>query len=139
MFLLDTNVISELRKADKADFHVVDWARKIRPSEMFVSVISIMELRMGILRLARKDTRQAEILSRWLDTLVIPTFTGRILSIDLAVANQCAVLHVPDPRSDRDALIAATAMVYGFTVVTRNIKDFRETGVSLINPWNNFG
>jgi len=138
MFLLDTNVISELRKADKADFHVVDWARKIPPSEMFVSVISIMELRMGILRLARKDTRQADVLSRWLDTLVLPTFSGRILSIDLTVANQCAVLHVPDPRSDRDALIAATAIVYGFTVVTRNIKDFRETGVSLINPWDNF-
>lgn len=136
MFLLDTNVISELRKADKANPHVVDWAKKITPSKMFVSVISIMELRMGILSLARKDTRQADVLSRWLDTLVLPTFSGRILSVDLAVANQCATLHVPDPRSDRDALIAATAIVHGFTVVTRNIKDFRETGVSLINPWN---
>lgn len=136
MFLLDTNVISELRKADKANPHVVDWAKKITPSKMFVSVISIMELRMGILSLARKDTRQADVLSRWLDTLVLPTFSGRILSVDLAVANQCAALHVPDPRSDRDALIAATAIVHGFTVVTRNIKDFRETGVSLINPWN---
>ena len=136
MFLLDTNVISELRKADKANPHVVDWAKKITPSKMFVSVISIMELRMGILSLARKDTRQADVLSRWLDTLVLPTFSGRILSVDLAVANQCATLHVPDPRSDRDALIAATAIVHGFTVVTRNIKDFRETGVSLINPCN---
>ena len=136
MFLLDTNVISELRKADKANPHVVDWAKKITPSKMFVSVISIMELRMGILSLARKDTRQADVLSRWLDTLVLPTFSGRILSVDLAVANQCAALHVPDPRSDRDALIAATAIVHGFTVVTRNTKDFRETGVSLINPWN---
>lgn len=136
MFLLDTNVISELRKADKANPHVVDWAKKITPSKMFVSVISIMELRMGILSLARKDTRQADVLSRWLDTLVLPTFSGRILSVDLAVANQCATLHVPDPRSDRDALIAATAIVHGFTVVTRNTKDFRETGVSLINPWN---
>ena len=136
MFLLDTNVISELRKADKANPHVVDWAKKITPSKMFVSVISIMELRMGILSLARKDTRQADVLSRWLDTLVLPTFSGRILSVDLAVANQCAALHVPDARSDRDALIAATAIVHGFTVVTRNIKDFRETGVSLINPWN---
>ena len=136
MFLLDTNVISELRKADKANPHVVDWAKKITPSKMFVSVISIMELRMGILSLARKDTRQADVLSRWLDTLVLPTFSGRILSVDLAVANQCATLHVPDPRSDRDALIAATPIVHGFTLVSRNTKDFRETGVSLINPCN---
>ena len=135
MYLLDTNVVSELRKSSRADTNVVAWARGISSTEMFISVIAIMELRMGILSLARKDTQQADILASWLDNSVIPAFAGRILPIDLPVANQCAILHVPDPRSDRDALIAATALTHGMTVATRNIKDFRATGVSLVNPW----
>ena len=135
MYLLDTNVVSELRKGHRADPNVVAWADDISSNEMFISVISIMELRMGILSLARKDTQQADMLANWLDNSVIPAFAGRILPIDLSVANQCAILHVPDPRSDRDALIAATAITHGMTVATRNIKDFRATGVSLVNPW----
>jgi len=137
MYLLDTNVVSELRKGRRADPNVIAWAGGISSNEMFISVISIMELRMGILSLARRDTHQADILAHWLDNSVIPAFAGRILSIDLGVANQCAILHVPDPRSDRDALIAATALTHGMTVATRNIKDFRATGVPLINPWGN--
>ena len=135
MYLLDTNVVSELRKGHRADANVVSWASGISSNEMFISVISIMELRMGILSLARRDTQQADILANWLDNSVIPAFAGRILPVDLAVANQCAILHVPDPRSDRDALIAATALTHGMTIATRNIKDFRATGVSLVNPW----
>ena len=135
MYLLDTNVVSELRKGSRADTNVVAWAGGISANEMFISVISIMELRMGILSLARRDTQPADILANWLDNSVIPAFAGRILPIDLPVANQCAILHVPDPRSDRDALIAATALTHGMTVATRNIKDFRATGVSLVNPW----
>ncbi|MBQ9104957.1 MAG: type II toxin-antitoxin system VapC family toxin [Mailhella sp.] len=137
MYLLDTNVVSELRKGRRADPNVIAWAGGVSSNEMFISVISIMELRMGILSLARRDTHQADILAHWLDNSVIPAFAGRILSIDLSVANQCAILHVPDPRSDRDALIAATALTHGMTVATRNIKDFRATGVPLINPWGN--
>ena len=95
-----------------------------------------MELRIGILNLARKDTNQANILSRWLDNSVIPAFSERILPIDLQIANQCAIFHVPDPRSERDALIAATAFIYRMTVVTRNIKDFKSTSVRILNPWN---
>lgn len=135
MYLLDTNVVSELRKGRRADPNVAAWAGDISSNEMFISVISIMELRMGILSLARKDTQQADMLASWLDNSVVPAFAGRILPIDLSVANQCAILHVPDPRSDRDALIAATAITHGMTVATRNIKDFRATGVSLVNPW----
>ena len=136
MYLLDTNVISELRKGSRADSNVVAWSGGVNSNEMFISVISIMELRMGILSLARKDNRQADVLAHWLDNSVIPAFAGRILPIDLPVANQCAILHVPDPRSDRDALIAATALTHGMTVATRNIKDFRATGVPLVNPWD---
>ncbi|MGN1038601.1 MAG: type II toxin-antitoxin system VapC family toxin, partial [Mailhella sp.] len=137
MYLLDTNVVSELRKGSRADSNVLAWAEGISSHEMFLSVISIMELRMGILSLARRDTRQADILSHWLDNSVIPAFAGRILPVDLPVANQCAILHVPDPRSDRDALITATALTHGMTVATRNLKDFRATGVPLVNPWKN--
>lgn len=135
MYLLDTNVVSELRKGSRADSNVLAWAECISSHEMFLSVISIMELRMGILSLARRDTRQADILSHWLDNRVIPAFAGRILPVDLPVANQCAILHVPDPRSDRDALLAATALTHGMTVATRNVKDFRATGVPFVDPW----
>lgn len=135
MFLLDTNVISELRKAHKADTHVSSWGTGQRPADLFISVITIMELRMGILSLARRDAPQAAVLESWLSRQVMPSFSGRVLAIDLAVANQCAALHVPDPRSDRDALIAATALVHGLTVVTRNTRDFEATGVLLLNPW----
>ena len=135
MYLLDTNVISELRKGPRAYEAVVRWASGISQCDMFISVISIMELRMGILRLERKDTKQAAILERWLTQQVFPTFKRNILVIDTAIANQCAALHVPDPRSDRDALIAATALVHGMTVITRNIADFKDTGVPLLNPW----
>jgi len=136
MYLLDTNVISELRKGSRANSNVVSWADSINSKAMFISVITVMELRMGILNLARKDTHQSDILGSWLDNSVIPAFTERILPVDLQIANQCASLHIPDPRSDRDALIAATALTYGMTVATRNIKDFHATGVRFVNPWD---
>jgi predicted nucleic acid-binding protein len=135
MYLLDTNVVSELRKAAKADQRVIAWAGRTDVQFMYISVVSILEIRMGILSLRRKDTAQADILGEWLSRQVIPGFSGRILSIDLPVALRCAELHVPDPRSDRDALIAATALAHGLTVVTRNTKDFQPTGVMTFNPW----
>lgn len=135
MYLLDTNVVSELRKAAKADQHVVAWTEQTDVQFMYISVISILEIRLGILSLQRKDKAQADVLSTWLSRQVIPGFAERILPIDLAVALRCAELHVPDPRSDRDALIAATALAHGLTVVTRNIKDFEPTGVTTLNPW----
>lgn len=137
MYLLDTNVVSELRKAKtgKADKNVVAWAQSVLPSSLFLSAISVLELETGILLIERRDVAQGKMLRQWLETQVLPAFAERILPVDTAVARQCATLHVPDPRSDRDALIAATALVHHMTVVTRNVDDFNPTGVALLNPW----
>ena len=137
MYLLDTNVISELRKAKsgKADRHVVSWANSVSAARLYVSVISILELETGVLLVERRDPTQGAVLRSWLNAHVLPAFAERIVPVDLAVAQRCARLHVPDPRSDRDAIIAATALVHGMTVVTRNTDDFVPTGVELLNPW----
>lgn len=138
MFVLDTSVVSELRKvkSGKADARVIKWARSIRASEMFVSAITIMELEMGVLQMERRDVVQGAALRAWLDQHVLPGFKGRILTVDAAVAIRCAQLHVPGPSAERDALIAAAALVHRMTVVTRNVSDFAPTGVPVLNPWN---
>lgn len=138
MFLLDTNVISELRKAKagNADVNVTAWASSVPYGSLFISVVSVLELEMGVLAVERRDPTQGAILREWLDKHVMPTFHDRILPVDVAVAQRCARLHVPDPRAERDALIAATAMMHGMTVVTRNLSDFQPTGVPLMNPWS---
>lgn len=137
MYLLDTNVVSELRKAKsgKADVQVVAWANRVPVHQLFLSAISILELETGILLVQRRDATQGAVLRTWLQDHVLPAFEARILPVDVTVAQRSAKLHVPDPRSDRDALIAATALVHGMTVVTRNTADFKATGVALINPW----
>jgi predicted nucleic acid-binding protein len=135
MFLLDTNVISELRRPDKADQNVVTWASALPVASFFVSAISILEIELGALLIARKDTAQGAMLRAWIDHHVLARFEGRILALDTAVAQRCARLHIPDPRAERDALIAATALVHGLTVATRNVGEFEPTGVALINPW----
>jgi predicted nucleic acid-binding protein len=135
MFLLDTHVISELRRPDKADHNVVAWASRIPVNGFFLSAISILEIELGALLVARKDAAQGEVLRAWIDDRILPRFEGRILAVDTAVAQHCARLHVPDPRAERDSLIAATALVHGLTIVTRNVADFQPTGVALLNPW----
>ena len=135
MFLLDTNVISELRRPEKADRNVVAWASTIPAASFFLSAISILEIELGALLSARKDAAQGAVLRAWIDDQILPRFEGRILAIDTTVAQRCAQLHVPDRRAERDALIAATAMVHGLTVVTRNVADFEPTSVALLNPW----
>lgn len=135
MFLLDTNVISELRRSEKADGNVVTWAGTVSAASFFLSAISILEIELGTLQIARRDTAQGAILRSWIDKQILPRFEGRILPIDTAVAQRCARLHVPDPRAERDALIAATALVHGLTVVTRNMADFEPLGVLLLDPW----
>ena len=137
MYLLDTNVISELRKAKagKADAGVMAWAERVPTLSLFLSVITLLELETGVLLIERRDSSQGVILRRWLEMQVMPAFSGRILAVDTPVARRCARLHVPDPRSDRDALIAATALVHDLTVVTRNVADFESTGVRILNPW----
>ena len=109
--------------------------RTLISASLYISVISVLELEIGILLVDRRDKEQGAILRAWMDRYVLPTFSDRILSIDAAVAQRCAMLHVPNPRSDRDALIAATALVHGLTVATRNVADFERTGVGVLNPW----
>ncbi|MCA6220915.1 type II toxin-antitoxin system VapC family toxin [Photorhabdus antumapuensis] len=137
MYILDTNVVSELRKvrAGKANAGVAAWAESVDATELFLSVITIMELETGILQIERRDITQGALLRSWFNHHVVPEFTGRILPVDTAVAQRCARLNVPDPCSERDALIAATALVHGMTVVTRNVIDFELTGVPILNPW----
>ena len=138
MFLLDTHVLSELRKAraNKADPHVTAWARTVSADSLFLSVIVVQELEIGTLLVERRDPAQGAILRAWLDGHVMPAFAERILPVDLAVARRSAALHVPAPRPIRDALIAATALVHGLTVVTRDLSDFAPMGVPLLNPWH---
>lgn len=137
MFLLDTNVVSELRKVaeGKADANVAAWQTGVDELACFLSVITVQELETGVLRIERRDPVQGRRLRDWLEQRVIPAFAGRILPIDQAVALQCAQLHVPDPRPAHDALIAATALVHGMTLVTRNSSDFAPMGVAVVDPW----
>lgn len=135
MYLLDTNVVSELRRGAKANPQVLAWASTTQVGVLFVSAITVLELEYGVLLMERRDAAQGAVLRSWLDAHVVPTFADRVLAVDAAVARRCARLHVPDPRSERDALIAATALVHGFVVVTRNVGDFTGTGVDILNPW----
>ena len=138
MFLLDTNVISELRKAGdgKADANVVAWLSSVDATTVYLSAITLMEIELGILRIERRDPAQGARLRAWMDQHILPEFADRTLPVDTAVALRCAPLHVPDPRPERDAFIAATALAHGMTVVTRNVADFAPTGVPLLNPWD---
>ena len=138
MFVLDTNVISELRKLGdgRADARVAAWISRRDAANFYISALTLMELEIGILRIERRDPEQGERLRTWMDRHVLPEFLERTLPVDSAVALKCARLHVPDPRAARDALIAATAIVHGMTVVTGNLSDFEATGVGLVNPWN---
>lgn len=138
MFLLDTNVLSELRKvrSRKADAHVAAWARSAPAGNLFLSVIVIQELEMGVLLAERRDRVKGSLLRSWLDDHVLLVFADRILPVDTAVARRSASLNVPDPRPIRDGLIAATALVHGMIVVTRNVADFEPTGVQVLDPWS---
>jgi len=137
MYLLDTNVISEFRKASigKADRQVAAWANSVSMESMFLSSVCILEMELGTLQMERRDAVQGAILRDWLDDFVLPAFAERILVVDTPVALRGAALQVPNPRSYRDALIAATALVHSMTVVTRNVKDFKDTGVAVLDPW----
>ena len=135
MYLLDTNVISELRRPDRANPKVAKWADGIPAIQFFLSVISLLEIERGTLQIARRDAAQGKILQTWIEEHILARFESRILAVDSAVALRCARLHIPNPRPDRDALIAATALVHGMTVVTRNVADFAATGVGVLNPW----
>lgn len=134
MYLLDTNVVSELRKRH-ADANVLQWASQVPPGALYLSAITLLELEKGVLLVERRDKRQGKLLRNWLGQQVLSAFEGRILPFDAKATVRCAALHVPDPRSERDAMIAATAFELGMKVVTRNVSDFAGTGVTLINPF----
>ena len=137
MYILDTNVVSEIRKIrlGKADKFVSQWSDSVNTAELYLSVITLQELEIGVLLAEYRNPAKGALLRGWLNKQVIPAFSGRILPVDTAVAIRSAKLHVPNPRPVRDGLIAATALVHGMTVVTRNISDFAPCGVTLINPW----
>ena len=137
MFLLDTNVVSELRKvrSGKADKNLARWADRVDASQLYISVITLQELEIGVMLMERRDNPQGKVLRMWFEDYVLPAFRGKVLPVDTAVARRGAGLHVPDPSPVRDSLIAAIALVHGMTVVTRNVSDFERTGVPTLNPW----
>ena len=137
MYLIDTNVISEIRKIrfGSANKNVAKWADDVDARELYLSVITVEELEIGVLLLERRDPKQGSVLRAWLDQQVLPAFEGRILEIDMAIVLRSAHLHVPNPKPLRDGLIAATALVHSMTVVTRNVDDFKMAGIKIFDPW----
>ncbi len=136
MFLLDTNVVSELRRPNQADPTVVAWAASVSVADLYLSAMTLYELELGVQRVERRDERQGALLRSWLTRAVRGQFRDRILAIDEPVAARCAALQVPDPRPERDSFICATALVHRLVLVTRNVRDFVGiTGLQLLNPW----
>ena len=136
-YLLDTNVVSEMRKikSGRANARVTEWAESVLPSVLYISVITLQELEIGILGVERRDPSAGVHLRDWLEQRVIPAFSGRVISVDSNVALHSAAFHVPDPRPFRDGLIGATASYHGMTLVTRNTRDFEYLETALLNPW----
>ena len=137
MYLLDTNIISELKKLDSGKIHpqVQRWAYSINLMQTKISVVSITEIRTGILSLARKDQAQAASLDNWFTNRLLPAYRTRTLSVDTEVALICAQLHIPTKRPINDAYIAATAIAHNLTPVTRNVRDFQGLPLILENPF----
>ena len=135
MYLLDTNVVSEMRRRKRMAPAVAAWAESVLPVDLYLSVLTVMELETGAMLIERRDPEQGILLTSWIETNVLRAFDGRILPVDLAVVRRCAPMQVPAPRSVRDALIAATALTHRLTVVTRNVRDFEGTGADMLNPW----
>ncbi len=138
MYLLDTNVVSELRKAanNSADPNLVAWASSVEAGSLYISSITLLELEIGVQRVERRDKRQGKVLRNWLSEKVGPAFAGRILPFDSGSAEICAGYHVPNPSSDRDSYIAAIAAQHGMVVATRNERDFASFDVPILNPWD---
>ena len=137
MYLLDTNIMSELKKLDSGKIHpqVQRWAYSINLMQTKISVVSITEIRTGILSLTRKDQAQAASLDNWFTNRLLPAYRTRTLSVDTEVALICAQLHIPAKRPINDAYIAATAIAHNLTLVTRNVRDFQGLPLMLENPF----
>jgi predicted nucleic acid-binding protein len=133
--LLDTNVVSELRKGRRCHEAVAAWQSGVDLRALFLSVVTLLELRLGIALKARKDEPAGDVLLDWYEKTLKPAFAGRILAVDERIAEHCALLHVPVTKPYRDSLIAATAAVHGLLVATRNVADFEHLGVEVVDPW----
>jgi hypothetical protein len=137
MYLVDTNVISELRKSSqKIDENVTKWANSVSMEDLYLSIISIQEIKTGILNKTKKDKSQADKLNDWFKNDILKGFEGRILGIDIKIALKVAELHAGNPKPYADSLIAGTALHHDLVLVTRNVKDFKDCGLELINPWD---
>lgn len=136
MYILDTNIVSEMRKGARMDRNVAAWADSVSAGALFISAVTLLELETGVLLAERRDPTQGAMLRAWLVNKVQPAFAERILPFDAKMATICAALHVPNPRPERDAMIAATARASGFIVVSRNVSDFAGCGVQLMNPFD---
>lgn len=134
-YLLDTNVVSSLRQDRPDNRPAITWAAAQPRSALAISAVTVMELEVGVLRLERRDPRQGRVLRRWLEEGVLSAFDGRVLGVDVVVARRAAALQVPDPAPVADTLIAATALVHGLAVVTRNVGDFDVPGLTVLDPW----
>ena len=139
MYLLDTNIISESRKlgTSRVDPRAARWFDRVDVETTFVSAMTIFELERGVRQMERRDAAQGSVLRRWLDDQVMATYEHRTLPLSRAVALICAGLHIPDPKSERDAWIAATAIDADLTLASRNTGDFASMGVRLIDPFEN--
>ena len=137
MFLLDTNIVSESRKlgTSRVDACAAQWFSRVDVETTFVSAMTIFELERGVQQMERRDAKQGSVLRRWLDDQIMTAYENRTLPLSRAVALICAGLHIPDPKSERDAWIAATAIDAGLTLATRNVGDFESMGVGLIDPF----
>jgi hypothetical protein len=138
MYIFDTNVISELRKtkSGQAEKAVVNWTQSIPVDSVFLSAITVYEIRIGILKLVSRNPTQAQHLDEWLSRTILPFFAGRILPLDEHVAELLAEMMAIRTHPYRDAIIAATAQHHGYALVTRNIRDFEDLPVRVINPWD---
>lgn len=137
MFLLDTNIISESRKlgTDRIDPGVARWLAEVDVETSYLSAMTIYELERGVRQRELRDTKQGAVLRRWLDDQILPLYAPRTIPLTGDVALICAGLHIPDPKSERDAWIAATAISAGLTLVSRNLRDFTAMNVKLLNPF----
>lgn len=132
--LLDTNVVSELRKGSRTDRNVAKWFAGLESGDLFLSVLVVGEIRRGIERIRRRDPKSAQTLDRWLQGLA-EGFEDRILAVDRRIAEEWGRMNVPNPLPVLDALMAATAKVHGLVLATRNVKDVASTGVKTVNPF----